>query len=334
MKRVRLVKSSDLNNVENLIKNSGAGMTTMPKSKQEIKKRLAWSEKSQKKNIKKPNQDSYLFVLEDNGRIVGLSAIYTSVSLKKPSVFFKKSISQLESKSLNFTKDLDVLSLHLCKQPYSELGTLFLKPAFRGKGRGTLLSFARFIFMSAFPERFDSKIFVEIRGFKNAKGVSYFWDSFSKTFFNLDFFKADEISYIDNHFIMESIPKYPFIIEHMPKKVQRVIGKPHPNAMPAYSLLTKQNFRPNGLIDVLDGGPCLETKIKDIPLVRSAKLYPIVIRRNINFDHFGFIANPSMDAFAVVKENYAFDTNKKNLFISSKVAKALNLKSGSLAQVN
>ena len=104
--------------------------------------------------------------------------------------------------------------------------------------------------------------------------------------------------------------------------------------MPAYSLLTKQNFRPNGLIDVLDGGPCLETKIKDIPLVRSAKLYPIVIRRNINFDRFGFIANPSMDAFAVVKENYAFDTNKKNLFISSKVAKALNLKSGSLAQVN
>ena len=61
-------------------------------------------------------------VLEDNSRIVGLSAIYTSVSQKKPSAFFfKKSISQLESKSLNFTKDLDVLSLHLCKKPYSEL---------------------------------------------------------------------------------------------------------------------------------------------------------------------------------------------------------------------
>ena len=113
MKRVRLVKSSDLKNVEHLIKNSGAGMTTMPKTSQEIKKRLIWSERSQKKNIKKPNQDSYLFVLEDNGRIVGLSAIYTSVSLKKPSVFFKKSTSQLESKSLNFTKDLDVLSFCL-----------------------------------------------------------------------------------------------------------------------------------------------------------------------------------------------------------------------------
>ena len=82
--------------------------------------------------------------------------------------------------------------------------------------------------MSAHQQRFDPNCFVEIRGFKNAKDESYFWNSFSKTFFNLDFFKADEISYIDNHFIMESIPKYPFIIEHMPKKVQRVIGKPHP----------------------------------------------------------------------------------------------------------
>jgi hypothetical protein len=36
----------------------------------------------------------------------------------------------------------------------------------------------------------------------------------------------------------------------------------------------------------------------------------------------------------VVKENYAFDKDKKELFISAKVAKALNLKSGSLAQVN
>ena len=113
MKVVRLVKNSDFKSVEHLVKHSGKGMTTMPKTPKEIKERIGWSEKSRNKKIKKPNQDSYLFVLEDNGRIVGLSAIYTSVSLKKPSVFFKKSISQLESKSLNFTKDLDVLSLHL-----------------------------------------------------------------------------------------------------------------------------------------------------------------------------------------------------------------------------
>ena len=334
MKVVRLVKASDLKGVEHLVKHSGKGMTTMPKTLQEIKQRIAWSVSSQQKKVKKPNQDSYLFVLEDNKRIVGLSAIYTSVSLKKPSVFFKKAKTKLESKSLSFTKDLDVLKLHLCKQPYSELGTLFLKPAFRGKGRGSLLSFSRLIFMSANQQRFDPTAFVEIRGFKNAKDESYFWNSFSKTFFNLDFFKADQISYIDNHFIMESIPNFPFIVEHMPKKVQRVIGKPHPNAMPAYSLLTKQNFRPNDLIDVLDGGPCLEAEISSIPMVQSAKLLTVEIKRNINFDRFGFIANPAIDSFAVVKENYAIDASKKILFMPAKTAKALGLKSGSCAQIN
>ncbi|SVA61655.1 uncharacterized protein METZ01_LOCUS114509, partial [marine metagenome] len=109
---------------------------------------------------------------------------------------------------------------------------------------------------------------------------------------------------------------------------------PHPNSMPAYSLLRKQNFRPKGLMDVLDGGPCLETKINSIPIVKSAKLLPIEIKRNINFDRFGFIANPSIQSFAVAKENYAFDKAKRTIFISAKTAKALGLKPDSLAQVN
>ena len=149
MKIARLVKISDLKNVEHLVKYSGKGMTTMPKTSIEIKERIKWSERSCNKKTKKPNQDSYLFVLEDNGRIVGLSAIYTSVSQKKPSIFFKKSLSKLQSKSLKFTKDLEVLLLHLRKKPYSEIGTLFIKPAYRGKGSGSLLSFSRFIFISA-----------------------------------------------------------------------------------------------------------------------------------------------------------------------------------------
>jgi len=40
MKVVRLVKSSDFKNVEHLVKHSGKGMTTMPKTPQEIKERI------------------------------------------------------------------------------------------------------------------------------------------------------------------------------------------------------------------------------------------------------------------------------------------------------
>jgi arginine/ornithine N-succinyltransferase beta subunit len=49
MKVVRLVKSSDFKNVEHLVKHSGKGMTTMPKTPQEIQARISWSEKSSNK---------------------------------------------------------------------------------------------------------------------------------------------------------------------------------------------------------------------------------------------------------------------------------------------
>merc|ERR1711965_611427 len=49
MKVVRLVKNSDFKSVEHLVKHSGKGMTTMPKTPKEIKERIAWSEKSRNK---------------------------------------------------------------------------------------------------------------------------------------------------------------------------------------------------------------------------------------------------------------------------------------------
>ena len=51
MKVVRLVKNSDFKSVEHLVKNSGKGMTTMPKTPKEIKERIAWSEKSRNKKL-------------------------------------------------------------------------------------------------------------------------------------------------------------------------------------------------------------------------------------------------------------------------------------------
>ena len=81
-------------------------------------------------------------------------------------------------------------------------------------------------------------------------------------------------------------------------------------------------------------GLALKQKLKTFHWFVLQSYILLWLEEILTIDRFGFIANPSMDAFAVVKENYAFDTNKKKLFISAKVAKALNLRSGSLAQVN
>ena len=332
MQVVRLVKTSDIKQLTQLIDKAGHGMTTMPKNKKELQERINWSISSASKKRANPNKDTYLFVLENNKKIIGISAIYTSISKDKPSVFFKIGKIKLSSKTYNFKKEAEILKLHLIHKPYSELGTIFIDPSSRGRGRGSLLSFARLQLIASHQSRFDKKILVEIRGWKDKNGKSYFWESFSKAFFNLDFFSIDRLSYIDNHFITESVPKFPFMVELLSRRVQKVLGKPHPNAMPALSMLSKQGFKTNGLVDVLDGGPCMEVKAKSIPIVKSSKKVKVDVKRSVNFSSYGFIVNFSLENFRVVRENYNLIGN--TIEISQKTAKALEISSGDMVRIN
>ena len=332
MQVVRLVKTSDIKQLTQLIDKAGHGMTTMPKNKKELQERINWSISSASKKRANPNKDTYLFVLENNKKIIGISAIYTSISKDKPSVFFKIGKIKLSSKTYNFKKEAEILKLHLIHKPYSELGTIFIDPSSRGRGRGSLLSFARLQLIASHQSRFDKKILVEIRGWKDKNGKSYFWESFSKAFFNLDFFSIDRLSYIDNHFITESVPKFPFMVELLSRRVQKVLGKPHPNAMPALSMLSKQGFKTNGLVDVLDGGPCMEVKAKSIPIVKSSKKVKVDVKRSVNFSSYGFIVNFSLENFRVVRETYNLIGN--TIEISQKTAKALEISSGDMVRIN
>ena len=332
MQVVRLVKTTDIKQLTQLIDKAGHGMTTMPKNKKELQERINWSILSASKKRANPNKDTYLFVLENNKKIIGISAIYTSISKDKPSVFFKIDKIKLFSKTYNFKKEAEILKLHLIHKPYSELGTIFIDPSSRGRGRGSLLSFARLQLIASHQSRFDKKILVEIRGWKDKNGKSHFWESFSKAFFNLDFFSIDRLSYIDNHFITESVPKFPFMVELLSRRVQKVLGKPHPNAMPALSMLSKQGFKTNGLVDVLDGGPCMEVKAKSIPIVKSSKKVKVDVKRSVNFSSYGFIVNFSLENFRVVRESYNLIGN--TIEISQKTAKALEISSGDMVRIN
>ena len=57
---VRLAKVKDCQEIFDLIKDGDSGMTTLPKSKDEVLERISWSKKSLNKKTKRPNKDSYL----------------------------------------------------------------------------------------------------------------------------------------------------------------------------------------------------------------------------------------------------------------------------------
>ena len=60
---VRLAKVKDCQEIYELISTGDSGMTTLPKSKEQVLERINWSKRSLNKKIKKPGKDSYLFVL-------------------------------------------------------------------------------------------------------------------------------------------------------------------------------------------------------------------------------------------------------------------------------
>ncbi len=68
------------------------------------------------------------------------------------------------SHSLKMRKSFEALQLSFIKNPYTELGTLFMNPNARGIGGGKLLSFARFLYMSNNLNRFDKEVVVEVGG--------------------------------------------------------------------------------------------------------------------------------------------------------------------------
>tara|TARA_Y100001935_G_C17228432_1_gene469050 strand:- start:54 stop:1052 length:999 start_codon:yes stop_codon:yes gene_type:complete len=322
---VRLAKVKDCQEIYDLIKDADSGMTTLPKSKDEVSKRIAWSKKSLNKKVKKPNKDSYLFVLKENNKIVGISAIYTSVSKNGESVFFKRKKKNIVSKTLKFKKTIDVIQLHTVKKPYTELGTLYLHPKFRGKGRGSLLSLARFKFMALWPERFDKKVFAEIRGKADKEDNSIFWKYFSRHFFDENIFNNNEISYINNSFISETIPKHQLLVDPLNKLAKSIIGVPHDNALPAYKMMRSQNFRLNDLVDIIDAGPCLECNLSKIKTIQNNKSVHIRSFGLPEKQIKGLVSNTDLKGFRVTRSEFSFDGERisihRNLIKTLKLGK-------------
>ena len=71
------------------------------------------------------------------------------------------------------------------------------------------------------------------------------------------------------------------MINTLKQSVKNVIGVPHDKSFPAMRMMEGQNFKDNGLIDVLDGGPSLECKVKDLKIFKSNKKLIQLITKKI-----------------------------------------------------
>jgi len=271
---VRPVRKEDLDGLLELAHLASFGLTTLPKDRDLLAKRIRESLRAfDRIDDAEPHSEAYLFVLEDvaERRAVGTSGIVSKVGGFKPFYAYRIETTVHESKTLGITKTIETLHLVSEHDGPSEMASLFLHPDHRKGGTGRMLSLARFLFIADFPRLFDRRVISEIRGMVDHEGRSAFWDAIGRNFFDMEFPKADYLSVVDKEFIGELMPRHPIYVPMLPAEAQAVIGKAHPESEAALKILRAEGFRSTGMVDIFEAGPIVGCARDAIRTVRESE---------------------------------------------------------------
>ena len=283
---LRRAAPDDAEQLVELAKLGGAGLTTLPPDLETIEKRI----KASIRAFTGPEDESftfdYLMVAEDTAakRVIGTSTIFAHIGRERPFYCYRILRLAQMSRELNVRVDMELLQMTNDYIGSAEVGSLFLHPDYRASGAGRLIAKGRYMLMAAIPERFPDRVMAEIRGWVDEEDHSPFWESIGRYFFGMSFVEADQISGRGNsQFIADLMPKFPIYTALLPEKAREVIGKPNDDAVPAVRLLEREGFRFSGAVDIFDGGPTFEVARTNIWTVHHAS----------NEKLAGFVDSPS-----------------------------------------
>src|SRR6185295_11034122 len=141
---MRPVKMDDLDALVELAAHTGHGMTTLPKDRNLLQRRIHDSQRGFEKLAAddRPRGETYLFVMEDlkTGQLAGICGIVSKVGGFEPFYAYKIETAVHESHELHVRKEIKFLKLVADHNGPCEIGSLFLSPDFRKGGNGRLLS--------------------------------------------------------------------------------------------------------------------------------------------------------------------------------------------------
>jgi len=328
---IRPVSNADVDQLLDLANLAGVGLTTLPKDRDLLKKRVARSMRSFEKNVERPGGESYLFVMEDvdSKQVIGACGIVSKVGGFQPFYGYRIETTVFESKQIDVRKEVRQLMLHEEHDGPCEIGSLFLHPSYRKDGNGRLLQLVRFLFIAEHPDWFESSVVSEIRGVTDASGQSPFWNAIGAHFFGIDFAAADRLSVINKKFIADLMPDHPIYIPLLPFSAQEVIGKPHNESAPAVKNLSAEGFTFANMVDIFDAGPVLIAPRDEIRTVKESAKRNIagIVSVPIESSTYMICNTAGDDTFRACKGQV--DTSGADgIRIPEAVASALNVKAG------
>lgn len=330
---VRPAMPTDLDDLMELAILSGPGFTSLPEDADVLSERLETSKQSFSGEL--PWEEAwYTLMLEDGdtGDVDGIGGVKATVGLKRPFFSFRLVNNITQSPSLGVKMNHQTLVLVNECAGWSEVGSLFLKADRRRGGAGRLLAQSRYMLMGTQPDMFAENVLAELRGVFTPDGACPFWDHVAHKFFPMDFDDADRMTgSTDKQFILDLAPRHPIYVELLPEPARAVIGKVHPQGVPAMALLESEGFRPNGLVDIFDAGPTVTCGRDNIRTVRDARTLKVQIGHDIQADLPALISTDSLAKFRAVRVKA--DLQADTVTITADAAAALKVKAGDTVRV-
>lgn len=270
---IRPVSLGDLDALFDLANLAGVGLTTLPKDRDLLRKRILKSVRSIENIPDRPGGESFLFVMVDaeTGKVVGASGIVTKVGGFEPFYAYRIEKLSLRCDLLKVRKEIPMLHLMREHDGPAEIGSLFLSPDYRRTDNGRFLQLVRFLFLAQHREAFEQTVVSELRGLIDAQGRSAFWDAIGRHFFPIEFPEADYLSVVNKKFIADLMPTHPLYIPLLPEAAQQVVGQVHEQSKPAMKNLQTEGFSLSGMIDIFDGGACVSCARDEIRTVRECR---------------------------------------------------------------
>ena len=330
---VRPAAPADLDHLLELAILSGPGFTSLPEDPDQLAERLDLSRDSFEGAIP-PKARWYTVMLEetDTGDVDGVASVKAAVGLNRPFFSFRVVSNTSSSPSLDIRLEHQTLVLVNECTGWSEVGSLFLKADRRKGGAGRLLSQSRYMLIGAEPALFAETVLAELRGVFTPDGACPFWDHVAHKFFPMPFDEADMMTgSTDKQFILDLSPRHPIYVDLLPEPARAVIGKVHPQGVPAMALLESEGFRPNGLVDIFDAGPTVTCGRDNIRTVRDSRRMTVAIAAEVEAELPSLVSTDSVEAFRAVRQRAALEGEVATL--SAETADALKIKAGETVRV-
>lgn len=298
---LRPVAAADLPDLQRMAAASADGISSLPNNEAKLRARIDASLQAFASPDDASGEETYLFVLEDAGRIVGCSGIAASAGFFDRFYSYRNEFVVHASAALGVSQRMH--TLHLCHDLTGAtlLTSFYLDPDYEDGPAAQLLSRARLLFIHAHAERFSERIAAESPGVTDAAGQSPFWDAIGRRFFGMDYPEAEAvIGGRSRACIAELMPPSPVYVALLPEAAQWAIGQLHPVGELPFSILQDEGFDADTYVDIFDGGPTVEAPLASLRSVRQARTLTVQPGTGSGPRQWQLLVRPSRTAFAAV----------------------------------